>query len=116
MIVYEVWCDAKPGIGDTAFSDAVARYLGHLQSQGLIEGWRLLRRKLGLGPPSLGEFQLMIEVKNLGQLDQAFEKVATRRDPVESLHHGLNSLVENAVFALYSDFPDGFRQRGDEKF
>jgi hypothetical protein len=116
MDVYEVWCDAKTGVGDIAFSEAVSAYLGYLKAQGLIEGWRLLRRKLGLGPPSLGEYQLMIEIKNLEQLDQAFEKIAARRDPVESLHHGLNRLVENAVFALYRDFPDQFRQRGEEKF
>jgi hypothetical protein len=114
--IYHAWCDLKPGVSDIAFADGVATYMGHLKEQGLIEGWRLTRRKLGLAPSSLGEFHLMIEVKNLAQLDQAFERVAGRREPVEGFHFGVNSLVQNATFALYRDFPDAFRRRGEERF
>jgi hypothetical protein len=114
--IYHVWCDLKSGVGDLDFSEKVACYLGHLKEQGLIEGWRLTRRKLGLGAPGLGEFHLLIEVKNLAQLETAFERVAGRREPVEGLHFGVNSLVQNAVFALYRDFPDAFRHHGDERF
>jgi hypothetical protein len=114
--IYHVWCDLKPGISDLEFSEKVAGYLGHLKEQGLIEGWRLTRRKLGLGAPGLGEFHLMIEVRDLAQLEAAFERVAGRREPVEGFHFGVNSLVRNAVFALYRDFPDAFRHHGDERF
>jgi hypothetical protein len=114
--IYHAWCDLKPGVGDLEFGERVAKYLGHLQEQGLIAGWRLTRRKLGLGPPALGEFHLMIEVRDLHQLEEAFARVAGRREPVEGFHFGVNSLVQNAVFALYRDFPDAFRQRGEEKF
>jgi hypothetical protein len=114
--VYHAWCDLKPGVSDTGFAEKVASYIGHLKEQGLIEGWRLTRRKLGLGAPGLGEFHLMIEVKNLAQLEQAFERVAARREPAEGFHFGVNSLVQNVVFALYRDFPDAFRHRGEERF
>lgn len=90
--------------------------MGYLKDQGLIESWRLTRRKLGLGAPGLGDFHLMIEVKDLAQLERAFERVAGRRDPVEGFHFGVNSLAQNAVFALYRDFPDTFRHRGEERF
>jgi hypothetical protein len=73
--------------------------MGHLKEQGLIESWRLTRRKLGLAPPG-----------------RAFERVAGRSEPVESVHFGVNSLAQNAVFALYRDFPDSFRRRGEERF
>ncbi len=116
MDIYHVWCDLKPGISDLDFSDEVARYMGQLKSDGLIEGWRLTRRKLGLGPADLGEFHLAIEVKDLAQLDGAFQRVASRTAPVEGFHFGVNSLVRNARFALYRDFPDPVRQRGAEKF
>jgi hypothetical protein len=116
MDIYHAWCDLKPGIGDLAFSEGVARYMGHLKEAGLIEGWRLTRRKLGFGVKGLGEFHLMIEVKDLRQLEDAFERVAGRREPVEGFHFGVNALVENATFALYRDFPDPFRHRGEEKF
>jgi hypothetical protein len=116
MDIYHAFCDLKPGVSDTAFAENVANYMGHLKQQGLIESWRLMRRKLGLAPPSLGEFHLMIEVKDLTQLEQAFQRVAGRGEPVEGFHFGVNSLVQNAMFALYRDFPDAFRQRGQERF
>ena len=116
MNIYHIWCDLKPGVRDLAFQRHVAAYLGHLRDQSMIESWRLTRRKLGLGPPTQGEFHLMIEVRDLAQLDAAFAHVASRRDPVEGLHFGVNSLVRNAVFALYRDFPDPERHQGQELF
>jgi hypothetical protein len=76
MDLYHVWCDLKPGVSDRLFSDRVGAYLGHLQSDGLIHGWRLTRRKLGLGPVEIGEFHIQIDVENLTQLDGAFYRVA----------------------------------------
>jgi len=116
MDLYHIWCDLKPGVRDVALVEAAQKYLGYLKSEGLVEGWRLTRRKLGFGAPGLGEFHLMIETNSLAQLEQAFGHVAARRDPVESVHHGLNALVQNAVFALYRDFPDANRHFGEEKF
>ena len=116
MDLYHIWCDLKPGVRDTALVEAAGKYLGQLKAEGLIESWRLTRRKLGLGPSSLGEFHIIIETKNLAQLEQAFEQVSSRREPVESVHHGLNSLVQNATFGLYRDFPDPQRHFGEEKF
>ena len=116
MDLYHIWCDLKPGVRDTAFTEAVAKYLGHLKSEGKIESFRLTRRKLGLAPPGLGDVHIIIETKDLAQLDAAFRTVASRREPVESIHFGVNSLVQNATFALYRDFPDPVRHVGEEKF
>ncbi len=116
MDIYHVWCDLQPGVGDLVFQEKLAAYMDHLRGQDLIAAWRLTRRKLGLGPPGLGEFHLMIEVKDLAQLDAAFQRVASRAEPVEGVHFGVNSLVRNAVFALYRDFPDPVRHRGEERF
>ncbi len=116
MDIYHVWFNAKPGVSDLILAERLAAYLDHLRQHHLIEGWRLTRRKLGLGPSHLGDFHLMIELRGLQQLDEAFAAVAARRDPVETLHFGINSLVDDAVFALYRDFPDPARHRGDEKF
>jgi hypothetical protein len=116
MDLYHIWCDLKPGVSDIAFSEKVAAYLGRLKDDGLIEGWRLTRRKLGLGPKTIGEFHLIIETRDMAQLESAFVRVSGRREPIESFHFGVNSLVENATFALYRDFPDAHRHRGEEKF
>jgi hypothetical protein len=58
----------------------------------------------------------MLEFSDLNQLDKAFAHVASRADPVESFHQAVNSIVSDVTFALYRDFPDKNRQRGEEKF
>lgn len=113
---YHTWFDLKPGTKDTEFARAIARYMGHLKERGLIESWRLTRRKLGLGPSDLGDFHIVIETRDMAQLDAAFNHVASRREPVESVHFDVNSHATNLKFALYRDFPDAVRHEGDEKF
>lgn len=116
MNLYHVWCNLKDGVRDTEFTDRAAAYFEHLKADGLIAGYRITRRKLGLGPKELPEFHLMIEVEDLDQLDRVFGQVAARAEPTESFHHAVNSLVRDVIFALYRDFPDPMRQRGEEKF
>jgi hypothetical protein len=116
MDIYHVWCDLQPGVSDMDFSHKATAWLGHLKQEGLIEGWRLTRRKLGLSPPGMGEFHILIEVKNLGQLEAAFQRAASRREPDEGFHFGVNSIVRHSVFALYRDFPDPVRNVGQERF
>ncbi len=112
MDYYEIWCNLKDGRRDLEFCQAVERYLGYLQSQGLIERHRLTRRKLGFGPPGLGEFHVTIETRDLAQLEQAFQQVATRSGEVEELHRAVYSAVTDLTFALYRDFPDPWRAMG----
>ena len=75
MNIYHVWCDLKPGVSDIAFSNSASKYLAHLHAKGMIESWRITRRKLGLAQSEFGEFHLMIEVKDLAQLEKAFDHV-----------------------------------------
>jgi len=116
MDIYHIWCNLKPGVTDSDFCNQFERYMEHLRDQGAIRRHRLTRRKLGLGPGSLGEFHIMIEVEDLAQLDSAFQHVASRAGKVEGLHHSVNALVQDAIFALYRDFPDPVRKRGEEQF
>jgi len=116
MDIYHGWCDLKDGVKDIAFARAFEAYMKHLHERGAIESWRLTRRKLGLAPDGLGEFHFMIETKDLAQLDQAFSLASARRDPTESVHQGVNSLVRSFRAALYRDFPDAHRHEGEEKF
>jgi len=116
MDLYHIWCDLKPGVRDLEFVEAVQGYLGALEEDGLLERYRITRRKLGLGAPGLGEFHLILEFKDLTQLDGAFGRVSKRTDPVESFHHAVNSKVAEITFALYRDFPDDHRETGEERF
>lgn len=116
MNIYHGFFDLAEGVGDAEFARHLAAYMDHLKAGGKIEDWRLTRRKLGLAPAPLRDFHLMIEVKDLAQLDDAFVEVSSRAGVVEDVHHAVNSRVRNAFFALYRDFPDDTRRYGEEKF
>ncbi len=116
MDVYQGFFDLKPGTDDLAFAESFGAYMAHLKTQGLIDSYRLLRRKLGLGPDGLGGWQFIIEVKDLAQLDRAFKDVSSRRDPVESKHFAVNAHIAGIKFQLSRDFPDPNRHDGEEKF
>jgi hypothetical protein len=114
--VYHIFCNLKPGVHDLDFVRETRAYLDHLKSEQRIRGYRILRAKLGLRPPQLREFHLMLEFDSLAQLDRAFEHVASRAHPVESFHHAVNSKVQDVFFSLYRDFPDPVRVEGQERF
>ena len=116
MDLYHAFFDLKPGITDMQLVESVDRYMGYLRDEGLIASHRLTRAKLGFGLKGHGDWHLVLEVRDLAQLQAAFDRVASRAGPVEGFHFGVNSLVQNPVFALYRDFPDPVRQRGEERF
>jgi hypothetical protein len=116
MDIYHIWCNLKPGVSDLEFVRNAHAYLDRLQQQGQLVRYRITRCKLGLRPATLPEFHLMLEFDNLAQLDAAFSSVAARTDPVEQVHHAVNSLVKDLSFALYRDFPDAVRNSGQERF
>jgi hypothetical protein len=110
MNYYEIWCDLKDSREDLAFCRALDAYLGYLQERGLIEGYRIKRRKFGFAPDALAEFNISMEFRDLAQLDEAFNRVATRDREVEPLHREVYSRITNGRFALYRDFPDPVRE------
>ena len=116
MDLYHIWFDLRPGVSDVEFAERVGAYLGALEREGRIASHRLCRRKLGLGPAELGEFHIVIETRDLAQLDTAFQRVSSRTGPLEALHAAVNQSVRGVRFALYRDFPDPQRERGDEAF
>jgi hypothetical protein len=48
MNLYHCLIELRSDARALAFSQACAQWMEHLQAQGLITGWRLLRRKFGL--------------------------------------------------------------------
>ncbi len=116
MNLYHIWCNLKPGVSDVGFTADVDRYLGGLRHAGRITDFRVTRRKLGLGPRELGEFHILIEVRDLAQLDEAFGEVSKRSAPIEELHAAVNQAACDVTFALYRDFPDPHRELGEERF
>jgi hypothetical protein len=114
--VYHIWFNLKDGVRDTDFAESAGAYLDHLKGEGAVAGYRITRRKLGLGPPQLPQWHITLDFENMAQMDVAFGRVSSRADPVESFHHAVNAKVQDIFFALYRDFPDPGRVRGQEKF
>lgn len=112
MDYYQVWVNLKETHRDLEFCENVQRYLGHLREKGLVEGFTISRRKLGLGPNELGEFNITIQVKDMAQLEKTFQYVATRGPPIEPLHRAVYSMVSDFRSALYRTFPDPGRAEG----
>ncbi|MEM8795467.1 MAG: DUF6614 family protein [Pseudomonadota bacterium] len=116
MNIYHAFFDLEKGQSDLDFAEDLKGFLDYLTERGKIEGWRLMRRKLGLGPTGMGEFHLMIETRDLAQLDAAFEMASERTGEMEDRHASVNQKVSGITFALYRDFPDPHRKHGEEKF
>jgi hypothetical protein len=116
MDVYHIWCNLKPGVHDLDFVEGVKSYLDHLRAKRQLQGYRITRAKLGFKPPQLRDFHITLEFEDMTQMQTAFDHVSSRADPIESLHHAVNSKVQDIFFALYRDFPDETRVRGQEKF
>ncbi len=116
MDVYHIWFNLKPGVHDLEFAESAQTYLRYLKDAEHIAGYRITRRKLGLGPPQLPQWHITIDFQNMAQMDEAFGHVSSRADPIETFHHAVNSKVQDIFFALYRDFPDANRVAGQEKF
>ncbi len=108
---YELWFNLKPNVTDMEFADAFEGLAAHLKKDGLIQAAFLARRKLGFGPPELGEFWASLHVENLEQLDRAFQTMAGRHPEAHRAHAAVFGRVKDLRTALYRDFPDPSRRR-----
>lgn len=109
MDYYQIWVDLKDPHRDLDFVENVNKYLGHLKEKGFLESFLLTRRKLGFGPKEIGEFNIMIGVKDMAQLEAQFQYVASRAGAVELLHRAVYGMVAMFNAALYRSFPDAAR-------
>lgn len=109
MNVYAIWVDLIDGREDLNLYRAIEAYLGHFQSQGLVESWTVERRKFGFGPDGMGEFHIRILTRDLAALDQVFYQAAARSGEVEKMHAEVYKRVKNFKSGLYRSFPDEVR-------
>ncbi len=106
MNYYHLWVDLHETKQADEFCKAVDAYLGHLKSKGVVEGHKCTRRKLGFGPSELGEFHVIIEYRDLSQLEENFQAIIKADEHTARLHADVYSRVKNLRTALYRDYPD----------
>ena len=105
MDIYHIWCNLKPDVIDLDFVGSATQYLDHLKHSGELIEYRIMRRKLGLGPKQFGEFHLMLEFADLTQLDSAFNRVVSRQNPVESFHQAVIQRCQKLHSLFTETFP-----------
>lgn len=106
MNLYHCMIDLKDDAKALPFSHAMRAWMEHLKEQGVIENWRLMRRKMSLSSDAHRDFILEIEVTKLDQLDQAFKYVSSASDSVERLHSLVSTMIATSEIGLYRPFPD----------
>lgn len=106
MNLYQCRLDLKDEAKAVAFATALGVWMSHLQESGVIESWRLCRRKLGFGAPHARDFFLEIEVQDLNQLDRAFRLTGSGDETVERLYTTVHQMIGQMETSLYRPFPD----------
>ena len=106
MNLYHCSIDLRDTAKAMGFAVAMEAWMSLLQREGVIQSWRLCRRKLGFGAPQARDFLLEIELHDLAQLDQAFRFTGSQNAEVERLYTTVHQMVGTFDIALYRPFPD----------
>jgi hypothetical protein len=108
MDIYNIWADKKGDIDDQQWIDNMNAFLQQLVDEGKMEKFRVMRMKLGFRSMDIPEWHIMMEFKNMNQLDAAHNRVAPLKGELEDKHKSFNQFVDTATIqhALYRDYPD----------
>lgn len=109
MDIYHVWANKSGDISDAEWVTNMRTFLDVLVSEGRMERYRVTRCKMGFRSiGDLPEWHIMMEFKDLTQLDSAFNRVAPLEGDLEDKHRSFNAFVGDDIeHALYRDWPDG---------
>ncbi len=108
MDVYHNWCDKSEDIPDLAWVNNMKGFLDHLVSEQKMESYRITRCKMGFRSiADMPEWHIMMEFKDMAQMDNAFKRVAPLEGELETKHKSVNQFVSgNIQHALFRDWPD----------
>jgi hypothetical protein len=108
MDIYHIWANKEGDISDSAWVNNMKAFLEHLKDESKIDTYRITRCKLGFRSiQDLPEWHIMIETKDMQQLESAFARVAPLEGELEDKHRSFNQFVADDIqHALYRDWPD----------
>jgi hypothetical protein len=108
MDYYHIWADPKESVEPRDFAVRMKKFLDQLVSMDKMVSYKLTRMKLGFRSMDIPEFHIIMEFKNMQQLDNAMTAVLNDEDNIEDAHVGFNQMVdvETIQHALYRDYPD----------
>jgi hypothetical protein len=108
MDLYTIWADLEGVISDLVWVKGMISFFDHLISEGKMESYRITRCKMGFRSiADMPEFMILMEFTDMGQMDNAFKRVAPLEGELEVKHKSFNQFVAgNIQHALFRDFPD----------
>lgn len=108
MNYYHIWANHKQDVDARDFAFKMRRFLDKLVEMKRMESYKLTRMKLGFRSIDLPEFHIIMEFKNMQQLDDAMTSILENESNIDGLHVAFNQLVDSDTIqhALYRDFPD----------
>ena len=106
--IYHIWADHNKDVNAHEFATKMRKFLDGLVEMGRMKSYRLTRAKLGFRSMDLPEFHIMMEFKNMQQLDDAMTSVIRNEKNIDESHVSFNQLVDKKTIKhfLYRDFPD----------
>ena len=108
--LYTIWANKEGDISDLDWVNGMKSFFDHLVSEGKMESYRITRCKMGFRSiTDIPEWMIIMEFRNMAQMDDAFRRVAPLEGELEKKHKSFNQFVSgNIQHALFRDFPDQF--------
>lgn len=107
MDIYHIWADKSGDISDREWVDNMRSFLDHLVGEGRMISYRITRCKMGFRSMDIPEWHIMMEFRDMAQMDSAFKCVAPLDGELEEKHRSFNQFIAgNIQHALYRDWPD----------
>jgi hypothetical protein len=108
--LYTIWANKEGDISDIDWVTGMRGFLQHLVDEGKMLSFRITRCKMGFRSISdLPEWFIIMEFKDMAQIDEAFRRVAPLKGELEDKHRSFNQFVAgNIEHALWRDWPDQF--------
>lgn len=106
MNLYHCLIELKSEARALAFAAAVQNWMSYLQDQGLVTGWRLMRRKFGLASGAHCDFLLEIELPDMAALDTAFSTLAQADEQAARRYDQMHQMIAEVAVGLYRPYPD----------
>ena len=94
MDYYHIWADPVEGTDAKDFAIKMKRFLDQLVKMNKMESYKLTRMKLGFRSMDIPEFHIMMQFKNMQQLDNAMTAVLNDEEKIEDAHVGFNQMVD----------------------
>jgi len=106
--IYHIWADHHKDVNAYEFATKMRKFLDGLVEMDKMKSYRLTRAKLGFRSMDMPEFHIIMDFKNMQQLDDAMTSVLRNEENIDESHVSFNQLVDKETIQhfLYRDYPD----------